>query len=105
LYTDTAQGYYFAGSQEVSHIELAKAVGKHLQKHGVIENEEPISVSREQLDAILPVPRLPVLARYMFASNSRTRPDRAKKLFRYEPKAPTFSEAVEEDVLDAISVK
>lgn len=97
-----AQGYYFAGTQEVSHIEVAKASGKILKKHGVIKDEEPVQVSTEQLDAMMKLPRFPKLARYMFASNSRTRPHRAEKLFGYKGTAPTLLESLEEDIMQAV---
>ncbi|KAF2249754.1 NAD(P)-binding protein [Trematosphaeria pertusa] len=96
------EGYYFAGTQEVSHIEVAKASGKILKKHGVIKDEEPVQVSTEQLDAMMKLPRFPKLARYMFASNSRTRPHRAEKLFGYKGTAPTLLESLEEDIMQAV---
>lgn len=38
------------------------------------------------------------IAYYMFASNSRTRADRASKLFGYEGKQPSFLDTVEADM-------
>ncbi|KAF2278880.1 NAD(P)-binding protein [Westerdykella ornata] len=93
------EGYYFTGSQEVAHIDIVKAAGDILKKHGVIENPKPIQIDLKTLDGMLPHPRFPYLARYMFAANSRTRPERAKKLFGYSPSGPGLLESLEEDIL------
>ncbi|KAF2196943.1 nucleoside-diphosphate-sugar epimerase [Delitschia confertaspora ATCC 74209] len=95
------EGYYFAASQEHSQRSVAQAVGKILEKHGFIENKEPVKIELEQVDEMLKEIPFPGVGRYLFASNSRTRADRAKGLFGYEPKAPTLFEALEEDLLVA----
>ncbi|ORY11751.1 NAD(P)-binding protein [Clohesyomyces aquaticus] len=96
------KGYYFASSQEVSQIDLAKATGQILKKQGVIQNEEPIEVSLEHIDSMLQEINYSNISRYLFASNSRTRADRALRLFGYEPKAPTLMETLEADILSAL---
>lgn len=96
------QGYYFAGTQEHSHIDVAKAVAAILKKHGVIDNEELLSVSLEQIDNMLKLPGFPKLGRYLYASNSRTRPERAQKLWGYQGSAPGLLEYLEQDVLAAV---
>jgi nucleoside-diphosphate-sugar epimerase len=95
-------GYYFAATQEHSHIELAKAVGEVLYRHDVIESAAPIQLSLEQLDSTANHPAFPKLARYIFASNGRTRPERAENLFGYKGEAPGLFECLEADVLDAV---
>lgn len=86
-------------------IELARATGEILKKHGVIKDSEPMQVSMEQLDAMTSLPQFPRLPRYMFASNSRTRPHRAEKLWGYKGTAPRLLEYLEEDVLAAVKMK
>lgn len=95
-------GYYFAGTQEHSQLDLAIEAGKILHKHGVVSDPEPIQVSLEKLDTMTTHPAFPKLARYLFASNSRTRAERAKKLFGYEGKAPGLLDVLESDILDVI---
>lgn len=99
----TSQGYYFAGTQEHSHIDVVSAIGKHLSAQGVIENGAPVAVDIKAIDSTVNVPWLPGLARYLWASNSRTRADRARKLFGYQGKAPGLLEVLEADVAHAIS--
>lgn len=94
-------GYYFAGTQEHSHLEVAKVVGRVLHQEGVIEDPEPMQVNLEQLDLMLK-PIMPGLSRYLFASNSRTRAERAESLFGYRGEAPRLSEALPHDVLDCL---
>ncbi|KAF2175102.1 NAD(P)-binding protein [Zopfia rhizophila CBS 207.26] len=96
------EGYYFASTQEISQLDLAKATGKILKKHNIIDNEEPVQISLEQVDAMLKGRSIPKISRYLFASNSRTRPERAEKLFGYKPSAPTLFEALEQDISDAV---
>ncbi|KAF2485559.1 NAD(P)-binding protein [Neohortaea acidophila] len=97
------EGYYFAGTQEHSHIDVVSAIGKHLSAQGVIENGAPVAVDIKAIDSTVNVPWLPGLARYLWASNSRTRADRARKLFGYQGKAPGLLEVLEADVAHAIS--
>ncbi|KAJ4299428.1 hypothetical protein N0V90_004673 [Kalmusia sp. IMI 367209] len=99
-----AQGYYFAGTQEHSHISVVKAIGAILKKRGVIEDDEPVQVSLDQIDQTAKHPRFPMLGRYLYASNSRTRAQRAEKLFGYQGKAPGLLESLEEDVLAALRI-
>ncbi|KAF2020155.1 NAD(P)-binding protein [Aaosphaeria arxii CBS 175.79] len=94
------EGYYFAGSQEVSHMEVARTMGEILKRHGMIENEEPIPISLEQLDGM--IERHPMLGRYLFASNSRTKAERAKILLDYNPQAASLLESIEDDILAEI---
>ncbi|KAF1941140.1 NAD(P)-binding protein [Clathrospora elynae] len=96
-------GYYFAGTQEHSQLDVAKEAGKILHKHGVIKDAEPVQVSLEQLDSMASFPGFEKLARYLFASNSRTRAERAEKLFAYKGEAPGLLENLEADIMDAIN--
>lgn len=96
------EGYYFAGTQEHSHLAVARTIGSILKKHGVIEEGEPVQVTLEQIDETAKHPRFPQLGRYLYASNSRTRPKRAQELFGYTARAPGLLESLEEDVLAAL---
>lgn len=95
-------GYYFAATQEHSHLEVAKVVGRVLHKEGAIKDPEPTPISLEEVDKMLRVPGYERLARYMFASNSRTRPERAEKLFGYKGEAPGLLESLESEVEDVV---
>lgn len=92
-------GYYFTASQEASQLDIAKAAGKILKKHGLIQQEEPKQVSIDQVDAMMESRRYPGIGRYMFAANSRSKAERAPKLLGYEPKAPSIWETIEADLL------
>ena len=95
-------GYYFAATQEISHLEVARVIGEVLHKEGVVRDPEPKPISLEEVDKMLRVPGYERLARYMFASNSRTRPERAEKLFGYKGEAPRLLESLETEVVDFI---
>ncbi|CAO2650088.1 Nn.00g013800.m01.CDS01 [Neocucurbitaria sp. VM-36] len=97
-----SEGYYFAGTQEHSHLDVAKATGEILQRHGVIADAKPVQVNLDQLDTMVNIPGFERLARYLFASNSRTRAERAGKLFSYRGEAPGLLESLEADILDAV---
>jgi hypothetical protein len=101
------QGYYFASTQEASQIDIAKAVGKILSTHGLLEATEPKTMSLEQVNGMLGhrLRGFASLGAYMFAANSRTRPHRAEKLFGYAASAPTFWDTLEDDVLAAAGKK
>jgi nucleoside-diphosphate-sugar epimerase len=99
-------GYYFASTQEHSQRDVAVAVGAVLYKHGVIEDAEPLEVDLEQVDQMANIwPAFPKLGRYLFASNSRTRAERAKALWGYKGVAAGLMECLEQDVLDAMGGK
>ncbi|KAG9185629.1 hypothetical protein G6011_06960 [Alternaria panax] len=95
-------GYYFASTQEHSQFDVAKTTGEILHRHGVIKDPEPVQISLGELDAMANIPRFPRLARYLFASNSRTRAERAEKTWGYEGVAPGLMECLEADILDAV---
>ncbi|RMZ73607.1 nucleoside-diphosphate-sugar epimerase [Pyrenophora seminiperda CCB06] len=95
-------GYYFAATQEHSQLDLARETGRILHQHGVINDAQPVRVGLEQLDTMVNCPEFPGLRRYMFASNSRTRAERAERLFAYKAQAPGLMDVLESDVLDII---
>jgi hypothetical protein len=97
-------GYYFASTQEHSQLDVARATASILHRHGIIKSPEPVQVSLETLDSMANIPNFPKLARYLFASNSRTRSERAETLWRYYiiGEAPRLLETLESDILDAI---
>lgn len=100
----TSQGYYFAGTQEHSHLDVVRAIGEHLSARSVIANGTPVAVDLATIDSTMNWPGLPGLARYLWASNSRTRAHRAKKLFGWQGNAPGLFEVLEADVTHAISM-
>lgn len=96
------EGYYFASTQEVSQLSFAREVGSILQEHGVIADGKPVPITLEKLDSLINYPRYPKIGRYMLAANSRTRAERAEKLFGYAGKEPSLLESLKEDVLAEI---
>lgn len=98
-------GYYFAATQEHNQFDLARATAAVLGKHGFIEDLEPEEVGLERLDSMANFPGFPQLGRYLFASNSRTRAERAERLFGFKAEAPGLMEVLEQDVLDAVGGK
>lgn len=94
-------GYHFASTQEYSQKEFATAAGKILQKHGIVQNAELVQVDLERLDQMAKHPTYQRLARYLFASNSRSRPERAEKLWGYKAQAPSLMECLEDEFLSA----
>jgi hypothetical protein len=102
---DILKGYYFAASSEASQLDIAKAAGKILEGHGIIDSEEPTSVPLQQLDGMLGGFGIPHIATYMFAANSRTRADRARKVLGYEPKAPSLWDTMGADMLARLRSK
>lgn len=95
-------GYHFAATQEHSQLDVANAVGRIMHKQGAILDPRPSPVSLEQLDIMLKLPGFEKLARYLFASNSRTRAERAERLYGYKAEAPGLLESLEGDVIDAL---
>ncbi|KAI4701850.1 hypothetical protein J4E89_010541 [Alternaria sp. Ai002NY15] len=98
-------GYYFASTQEHSQHSVAAATAAILHKHGVIKDAEPVQIGLQELDGMANYPGFPKLARYLFASNSRTRAERAGEKWGYKGEAPGLLECLEGDVLDAIGMK
>jgi nucleoside-diphosphate-sugar epimerase len=99
-------GYYFAGTQEHSHIALATQVGRVLAEHGVIESAEPVEIGLEEVDRMARIwEKFPKLGRYLFAANSRTRAERAGGLWGYKGSEEGLMECVEGDVLAAVRGK
>ncbi|KAG9202653.1 hypothetical protein G6514_004145 [Epicoccum nigrum] len=95
-------GYHFAGTQEHSHMQLARKVGEVLAQRAVIASPEPVKIGLEEVDKIVYWPQFPALARYLYASNSRTSADRARELWGYEGRAEGLLESVKGDVLAAL---
>lgn len=71
-----------------------------LAQRGLIRSgsEDVIRLPVDRVDALVPAAANLRLGRYMFASNSRSRPDRAAKLFRFESKEESVFEAIAEEV-------
>lgn len=76
--------------------------GKILAKHGVLKSADTVNFSTEnseEVDSMLSEWGVPKLDRYLFASNSRMRADRAKKVLGYEGKGKGLSECIEEELV------
>ncbi|KAF1984189.1 NAD(P)-binding protein [Aulographum hederae CBS 113979] len=91
------EGYYFASTQEVSQIDVARVAGKILMEDGLPINPEPKCLSLEEIAKKVSHVPFPDVATYLFASSSRTKADRATKLFNYAPSAPSLLEAMVDD--------
>ena len=63
---------------------------------------EPVQISLEELHGMSNLPKYPRLATYLYASNSRTRADRAGELWGYKGEAPGLLECIEEDIEEAL---
>ncbi|KAF2735825.1 NAD(P)-binding protein [Polyplosphaeria fusca] len=96
------KGFYFTSSQEVSQLNIARAAAKILKREGVVESDEPKQISLDELDGMLVNYRFPFASRYMFASNSRSKADRAKCDLEWKPDAPGLLEVIEPDLLEAL---
>jgi nucleoside-diphosphate-sugar epimerase len=94
-------GYYFASTQEASQRELAERVGAVLAARGKVARKEPVEVEVEELDGLLDYPAFPNLGRYLFASNSRSRAERAGR-WGFKGETPGLWEALEGEVERAL---
>jgi len=92
-------GYYFAATQEHSQIEIAKATGTVLKRHGILKSAKTTQIPLETIADTMSDRTIPRLGTYMFAANSRTRADRASKVLRYKPSAPDLWDTLEADLL------
>lgn len=86
----------------MTQLELAQAVGRILYEKGLIKAKEPKQVPLERVDGMMSSYGLPLLGRYMFASNSRSVATRAKDVLGWVPKAPSIWDVLEQDVSDAV---
>ncbi|RSM20140.1 hypothetical protein CDV31_000935 [Fusarium ambrosium] len=98
------EGYYFTASEEVSQFEIAVAVGKILKSKGQLETEEPKQISLHELDSLLAEIPVKGAARLVFGSNSRSKPDRARKLLGYKPRGRSFLDSLEDDLISAMEL-
>lgn len=60
--------------------------------------DEPRQVSLDELDSMLAHIPFPGAARLLFAANSRSSPDRARRVLAYEPRGLGFLESLEDDL-------
>ncbi|KAM0712334.1 hypothetical protein Q7P37_011429 [Cladosporium fusiforme] len=97
-----SNGYFFAGTQEHSHLDVARVTGRILFEKGVVSDPEPRRIGLEELDAMVQIPGYGSLARYLFAGNSRTRAERAEGLFGYRGEARGLLDCLEADVGDVL---
>lgn len=76
-----------------------------MAKHGLLSAEAaaPKSISSTEVDSMASIPGWNApLGRYLFASNSRTVPDRAQKCFGYKGEHPSLLTSMEADILAAL---
>lgn len=85
-------------SEEINQKDIAIAAGKILKQKGLVPTEEPKQLTLEELDLLLPQSRFPRVARLVFASNSRSNPDRTKRVLSYEPRGLSFLDSLEDDI-------
>ncbi|KAK8096156.1 hypothetical protein PG999_014178 [Apiospora kogelbergensis] len=97
------EGYYFTASQEWSQLELAKATGKILKQHNIIDNEEPLKLSIDDIKAMKPgKTTFALYGIYVFACNTRTRSDRARNVLGYVPQSGDLWSYLEGDLMAAV---
>ncbi|KAL3424999.1 nucleoside-diphosphate-sugar epimerase [Phlyctema vagabunda] len=90
------EGFYFTVADEVRWIDAAEAINEIAIRQGWLPaGNKPVSWTKEQLGSLMP--SFPRLVLYLWGSNSRAVSERAKKL-GWKPQAPSFWEALEEDV-------
>lgn len=94
------QGYYFVPSEEITQKEIAIAAGKILHRKGAVATDQPKQVSLGELDAMLSHIPFPGVARLLFAANSRSSPDRVRKVLlpSFRPRGPGFFDSLEDDL-------
>ncbi|RMJ20140.1 hypothetical protein CDV36_000238 [Fusarium kuroshium] len=98
------EGYYFTATKEVSQFDIAVSVGKILRSKGQLETEEPKQISLQDLDSLLAEIPVEGAARLIFGSNSRSNPDRARKLLGYKPMGRSFLDSLEDDLTRAMEL-
>jgi len=96
------QGYYFVSSQEISQLDLARAVGRTLNAHSLIPTEVPKSLSVETVRQMRGPSSWEPMGVYTWASNTRARADRAREVLGYAPDAPSLLDTLEGDLLAAV---
>ncbi|KAI9839555.1 MAG: hypothetical protein M1819_002181 [Sarea resinae] len=94
-------GYYFAATQEHSQRTIAEHAGRILHAHGLLPSPTPVQLPIEQIGAMM-AQIGPQVGLYQFASNSRSRADRAPKVLGYKPSHPGFLDVLESDLLSAV---
>ncbi|KFA75657.1 hypothetical protein S40288_08567, partial [Stachybotrys chartarum IBT 40288] len=100
------EGYYFTATQEWSQLDLAKATGRVLKKNKLIEDEEPLQLSIEVIKRMRPgKSSFALYGVYVFACNTRTRSDRARKTLGYVPTSADIWAHLEDDLMAAVRSK
>jgi hypothetical protein len=78
---------------------MAIEAGRILKSHNIINDAEPLQVPVDQVKTMVGKSKWPYYGLYVFACNTRTCADRARKVFGYESHAPTLWETMERDLL------
>jgi nucleoside-diphosphate-sugar epimerase len=97
-----ANGYHFAATEESSQMDVAVESGRILKGHGLIADEQPRQITLEEMDGMQLHPAYPQVARYLFASNSRTRADRGQRLWQYEKRSKGLMDCLEDELCRAV---
>ncbi|TRX91240.1 hypothetical protein FHL15_007845 [Xylaria flabelliformis] len=95
------KGYFLAASQEASQRDIAEATAKILFAKGEISSADAQSISNEEMASLFP--DAPYTGFFSFGCNSRSKADRAAKELGHVPKAPSFWDVLESDLMDAIA--
>jgi hypothetical protein len=74
-----------------------------LREKGVFPTAETKQVSEDVISGCMADRGYPDLGFYMFASNSRSKADRAAKELGYKPKSPSLWDTLEADLIDALA--
>jgi hypothetical protein len=96
-----SQGYYFTATQEVTQLETAKRVGQILHAQGRLSAPDPKQLDLATIDGLMQHRVIANIARYLFAANSRSSADRARKLFDFHPSQPGLWDELEADLAAA----
>ncbi|KAF2162049.1 hypothetical protein M409DRAFT_58506 [Zasmidium cellare ATCC 36951] len=95
------EGYYFVTAAVHTQLEIATSTAKVLHKHNLIAGSEPQQVPLGTIKTTLAAPGRPHRGTYFFASNARTRAERATKALGWKSQAPDLMDVLEEEVLTA----
>ena len=101
------KGYYFAATQETDQLSIATAFGQVPAKRGLLlpRAAVPKQLDAAEIDDMAEVEGWSApIGRYLFVSNARTVPDRARKCFGYEVKQLDVYESMDADVLAIVGL-
>ncbi|KAI1176707.1 NAD(P)-binding protein [Nemania sp. FL0916] len=95
------EGYFLAATQEASQKEIAEVTARILFMEGRVSSTQAQSISNEEMASLFP--DAPDTGFFSFGCNSRSKADRARKELGYVPKAPSFWDVLDSDLMDAVA--